>query len=401
MVSEFDVIPTIIGILFLVLPALLLGKLCAHFKISEIIGFVAAGIMLGPFALGGIVPLHGKPIVELNDVMISLWQISGIIILFSAGLHFTFHDLIKAGFKAAVVGILGVVVPLALGYFVTLWMGYDWITALLVGTIFSATSIVVAVTVLEEIGKEKSKEGNILVNAAVLDDVLGLAILSVVVSLVTLHTVPTLESVAVTTLMGIGFWFMILLMAVYVLPKIVQAVASMSSSTLEARGIKQGVALGSAFGCAAIASSVGLSPIVGAFAAGMGLAGSKLSTQIREFVGRLKIIVAPLFFAVIGAHVDVTQISSINWMLFGVLLAVAVGSKILGCGVPASILLRSRKGGFRIGYGMVARGEVAFIVAGIGLAMSVVSEELYATMIFVILATIFIAPILLKRSFNA
>ena len=401
MVSEFDVIPTIIGILFLVLPALLLGKLCAHFKISEIIGFVAAGIMLGPFALGGIVPLHGKPIVELNDVMISLWQISGIIILFSAGLHFTFHDLIKAGFKSAVVGILGVVVPLALGYFVTLWMGYDWITALLVGTIFSATSIVVAVTVLEEIGKEKSKEGNILVNAAVLDDVLGLAILSVVVSLVTLHTVPTLESVAVTTLMGIGFWFMILLMAVYVLPKIVQAVASMSSSTLEARGIKQGVALGSAFGCAAIASSVGLSPIVGAFAAGMGLAGSKLSTQIREFVGRLKIIVAPLFFAVIGAHVDVTQISSINWMLFGVLLAVAVGSKILGCGVPASILLRSRKGGFRIGYGMVARGEVAFIVAGIGLAMSVVSEELYATMIFVILATIFIAPILLKRSFNA
>ncbi len=401
MVSEFDVIPTIIGILFLVLPALLLGKLCAHFKISEIIGFVAAGIMLGPFALGGIVPLHGKPIVELNDVMISLWQISGIIILFSAGLHFTFHDLIKAGFKAAVVGILGVVVPLALGYFVTLWMGYDWITALLVGTIFSATSIVVAVTVLEEIGKEKSKEGNILVNAAVLDDVLGLAILSVVVSLVTLHTVPTLESVAVTTLMGIGFWFMILLMAVYVLPKIVQAVASMSSSTLEARGIKQGVALGSAFGCAAIASSVGLSPIVGAFAAGMGLAGSKLSTQIREFVGRLKIIVAPLFFAVIGAHVDVTQISSINWMLFGVLLAVAVGGKILGCGVPASILLKSRKGGFRIGYGMVARGEVAFIVAGIGLAMSVVSEELYATMIFVILATIVIAPILLKRSFNA
>lgn len=401
MVSEFDVIPTIIGILFLVLPALLLGKLCAHFKISEIIGFVAAGIILGPFALGGIVPLHGKPIVELNDVMVSLWQISGIIILFSAGLHFTFHDLIKAGLKSAVVGILGVAVPLALGYYVTLWMGYDWIAALLVGTIFSATSIVVAVTVLEEIGKEKSEEGNILVNAAVLDDVLGLAILSVVVSLVTLQTVPTLESVAVTALQGIGFWFLILLMAVYVLPKIVHAVARMSSSTLEARGIKQGVALGSAFGCAAIASSVGLSPIVGAFAAGMGLAGSKLSTQIREFVGRLKIIVAPLFFAVIGAHVDVTQISSINWILFGVLLAVAVGGKILGCGVPAAILLRSRKGGLRIGYGMVARGEIAFIVAGIGLAMSVVSEELYATMIFVILATIFIAPVMLKKSFNA
>jgi Kef-type K+ transport system membrane component KefB len=101
MVSEFDVIPTIIGVLFLVLPALLLGRLCSHFKIPEIIGFVIAGIILGPTALGGLIPIFDRPIVELNDMMLGLWQISGIIILFSAGLHFTFHDLIKAGPKAA------------------------------------------------------------------------------------------------------------------------------------------------------------------------------------------------------------------------------------------------------------------------------------------------------------
>ena len=188
MVSEFDVIPTIIGILFLVLPALLLGRLCTHFKIPEIIGFVIAGIILGPFALGGLLPLFDKPIVELNEVMISLWQISGIIILFSAGLHFTFHDLIKAGPKSSIIGIFGVIIPLTLGYFITLWMGYDWIISIIIGTVLSVTSIAVSVTILEEIGKEKSKEGNILVNAAVLDDVLGLAILSVVISLVTFHT---------------------------------------------------------------------------------------------------------------------------------------------------------------------------------------------------------------------
>jgi Kef-type K+ transport system membrane component KefB len=279
-------------------------------------------------------------------------------------------------------------------------MGYDWIVSIIIGTIFSATSIAISVTILEEIGKEKSKEGNILVNSAVLDDVLGLAILSAVISLVTLHTIPTIESVAIITITEIGFWFLILLAAVYVLPKIVHVVASMSASTLEGRGIKQGVALGSAFGLAAIASSVGLNPIVGAFAAGMGLAGSKLSGQVREFVGRLKVIVAPLFFAIIGAHVDITQISSINWILFGMLLAVAVGSKILGCGLPASILLKSRKRGLRIGYGMIARGEIAFIVAGTGLAMSILSEELYSTVIFVILATIFIAPLLLRNSFK-
>ncbi|MDH3853113.1 MAG: cation:proton antiporter [Nitrosopumilus sp.] len=401
MVSEFDVVPTIIGVLFLVLPALLLGRLCSHFKIPEIIGFVFAGIILGPTALGGLIPIFDRPIVELNDVMLALWQISGIIILFSAGLHFTFHDLIKAGPKAAIIGIFGVIVPLVTGYFIVLWMGFDWTVAVLMGATFSATSIAVSIVILEELGKEKSKEGNILVNAAVLDDVLGLAILSAVISLVALNTIPTIESVAITTVIEIGFWFLILLGAVYILPKIVHVVSRTHPSTLEARGTRQGVALGSAFGLAAIASSVGLNPIVGAFAAGMGLAGSKLAVQVREFVGRLQVIVSPLFFAIIGAHVDITQIPSINWGLFAILLVIAVVSKVLGCGIPASLLLKSKKSGFRIGYGMIARGEVAFIVAGIGLAFEVLSDEIYSTMIFVILATIFIAPILLRNSFKS
>ena len=401
MVSEFDVVPTIIGVLFLVLPALLLGRLCSHFKISEVVGFVFAGVVLGPTALGGILPIFDKPIVELNDVMLALWQISGIIILFSAGLHFTFHDLIKAGSKSAIIGIFGVLVPLVTGYFIVLWMGFDWTVAVIIGATLSATSIAVSVVILEELGKEKSKEGNILVNAAVLDDVLGLAILSAIISIVVLNTIPTLESVAITTITEIGFWFLILLGAVYLLPKIVHVVSRTHPTTLEARGTRQGVALGSAFGLAAIAASVGLNPIVGAFAAGMGLAGSKLAVQVREFIGRLQVIVAPLFFAIIGAHVDISQISSINWILFTIILGVAVFSKVLGCGIPAMIMLKNKKSGLRIGYGMIARGEVAFIVAGIGLAFEVLSDEIYSTLVFVILATIFIAPILLRNSFKS
>ena len=401
MVSEFDVVPTIIGVLFLVLPALLLGRLCSHFKISEVVGFVFAGIILGPTALGGTIPIFERPIVELNEVMMALWQISGIIILFSAGLHFTFHDLIKAGPKAAIIGVFGVIVPLVAGYIVVLWIGFDWMVAVLIGATLSATSIAISVIILEELGKEKTKEGKILVNAAVLDDVLGLAILSAVISIVAMKTIPTIESVVMTTITEIGFWILILLAAVYMLPKIVQIVSKTHPTTLEARGTRQGFALGSAFGLAAIASSVGLNPIVGAFAAGMGLAGSKLAVQVREFVGRLKIIVAPLFFAVIGAQVDITQISSINWVLFVVILGVAVISKVFGCGIPASILLKNKKSGFLIGYGMIARGEVAFIVAGIGLTFSILSDEIYSTIVFVILATIFISPILLRNAFKS
>jgi len=400
LVTEFDIIPTIIGILFLVLPAMLLGRVCKHFKISEIVGFVLAGVFLGPFALGGIVPFFEKPIVELNEVMLSFWQVSGIIILFSAGLHFTFHDLIKAGYKSATVGIMGVVTPLVLGYFVSGLFGFDWMVCVIIGATLSATSIAITVTILEELKKEKSKEGNILVNAAVLDDILGLAVLSAIISLVTLHVMPSAESVAIVVTKEIGFWLLILIGAVFLLPKIVHGIASAKPSSLETRGIKQAASLGSAFGFAAVASIAGLNPIVGAFAAGMGLAGSKLVGQVREFVGRLKVIMEPLFFAIIGAHVNISQIAEIDLVFFAVITGVAIFSKILGCGIPSIIMLKNRVKGLRIGYGMIGRGEVALITAGIGLSSGVISYTVFSTIVLVVLATIFISPTLLRNSYK-
>ena len=400
MVTEFDIIPTIIGILILVIPAMLLGRLCEKFRVSEIIGFVVAGIIFGPFAIGGLIPFYDEPIVEMNDFMLSIWQVSGIVILFAAGLHFTFHDLRRAGMKAASVGIGGVIVPLVLGYFVSSVIGYDWQTAAIIGGALSATSIAISVTALEEIRKEKTTEGNILVNAAVLDDVLGIAILSAVLSIIITHSLPTAQEIAFQTIQGIGFWFVILLSAVYLLPKIVHVATIAHPKTLESRGINQAVALGSAFGLAAIAGALSLNPIIGAFAAGMGLAGSKLVTQVREFVGRLKVIFMPLFFAVIGAHVNPSDILQISIFVFLAILAIAVSSKIIGCGVPALLLLKNKTKAFRIGYGMIARGEIAFIAIGLGFSHAVIDQTLYSTMVIVILSTIFIAPELLRLSYR-
>ena len=376
------------------------GRICKRFGISEVIGFVLAGVFLGPFALGGIIPLFEKSIVQLNDVTIALWEISGIIILFAAGLHFTFHDLIRAGPRSAIIGVMGVAAPLALGFVITQLFVFGWEIAVLIGATLSATSIAVSVTILEELGKEKTKEGNILVNAAVLDDVIGLAVLSAASSIVVYHTIPTIDSIVIITLEEIGFWFAILLGAVFVLPKIIHGIATASPTSLEVRGTKQAAALGSAFGFAAISFLVGLNPIVGAFAAGMGLAGSKLASQIREFIGRLKVIAEPLFFTVIGAHVNIGLILDVNWIFFAVILGIAVSSKIFGCGVPASLMLRNSRKGFRIGYGMVASGEVAFITLGIGLSAGILNDELYSTLVMVILATIIISPTLLRRSYQ-
>ena len=401
MLGELNVIPSIIGILVLVIPAMLLGKLFKHFRQSEIIGFVLAGIIFGPHAIGGTIPFHNQPIVVLDDLVLSIWQISGIIILFAAGLHFTFHDLRKAGFKAATVGIGGVTLPLVIGYFVSVGFGFDWTTSVVIGAALSATSITISVTILEELKKEKTVEGNILVNAAVLDDVLGLAILSAVTSLIVSNNIPSIDSITLNVGEAIGFWFLILLASVYILPKIIHYTTTVRPASLESRATNQAAALGSAFGIGAIAGSLGLNPIVGAFAAGMGLAGSKLAKQVRGFVDRLKIMFEPLFFAIIGAHVDISRIYDIDVIIFLVLLGVAILSKIIGAGFPAGILLHDKSKGLRVGYGMIARGEVAFITLGIGIAHGVLNESLYASLVFVILGTILISPPLLKKSFES
>ena len=114
MITEFDAIPTLVGILVLVIPSMLFGRICKHFGVSEIIGFVIGGIVLGPFALGGLISFFDRPLIELNDLMLTLWQIAGIVILFSAGLHFTFSSLRQAGINSAIIGTTGVIVPLFL-----------------------------------------------------------------------------------------------------------------------------------------------------------------------------------------------------------------------------------------------------------------------------------------------
>ena len=400
MVTEFDVIPTLVGILVLVIPSMMLGRICKYFGISEIIGFVVGGIILGPFALGGLISFSDRPLVELNDLMLSFWQIAGIVILFSAGLHFTFFSLKHSGIQAMIIGTMGVIIPLVFGYGISVLLGIDWMVAMIIGATLSATSIAAAVTILEELGKEKTKEGNILVNAAVLDDVLGLAILSSIISIVIAHSLPSLETVLFEISESLILWVILLLSAVFLLPKIVHAVAVTKPTSLESRGTKQATALGSAFGMAAIAASIGLNPIVGAFAAGMGLAGSKLAKQVKEFVGELQIIFAPFFFAIMGAHVDISNILNVDVVLFSIILGIAIISKILGSGIPAIILLKNKNKGMRIGYGMIVRGEIAFITAGIGLSYGIISDDVFSTLIFVILGTIFIGPILLKYSFK-
>jgi Kef-type K+ transport system membrane component KefB len=394
MVLEFEIIRIVITIVVVILLGIIFGKICAKFHISELIGFIVAGLVLSPHSLGGFLVIFDEPLIVMNDWTVIFGIVAGIIILFSAGLHFTFKDLKKAGLKSGTIGFLGLAAPLIIAYYVSISLGLDWISSFLIGLTLSATSIAVSVTALKELGTQNTEEGNVLVQAAVIDDVLALSVLAAVSSIVVSQTIPDLSTIAFEGIQKIGFWIIMLLVSAFILPKIVHFISEKNHSD----NIMGVFAMGSAFGFAGFASALSLNPVVGAFAAGMGLASAKVVVQIRHLTENLRFIFAPFFFGLMGLHVDITTIVEINWIYFGVLIIVAVFSKVLGCGISAGLFLKSKRKGMVVGFGMVPRGEIAFIIAGTGLAMNAFSSEVFSTLIFVVLFTILITPVLLKHA---
>lgn len=394
MSTEINVLRTVVTISLLIFSAKILAGLCQRVKVPEVIGEIFAGIVFGPYALGGAFEIFGGPAVEFNVILEAFAEIGGIIILFAAGLEITFAEFRATGIPSLVIGGMGVVVPFFFGYFLAVNLGYSWQVAILIGATLTATSISVTIRVLEELGVMKTAEAKIMINSAVIDDVIGLAVLSIVVSIFAVGQIPTIPNIATLILRAFILWLALLIGAVYLLPRLINITnLSKSAGTVEA------AATASCFGLSALAAALGLSSIVGAFAAGMAIAGTRAISGIREFIEKLRFVFGPLFFAYIGMQLDVGQILNISIPVFTAILIVAVAGKLIGCGLPAAIFLKDREKGLRIGLGMVSRGEVGFIVAGIGLTSQVLTQDSYAVLLTVIMVTTIIPPFLLRRSY--
>jgi Kef-type K+ transport system membrane component KefB len=395
MSTEEFVIRTVVGISVLVFVGKILGGLFQRIKIPAVIGEILAGVIFGPFAFGGIIIILGGPLVELNETITTFAEIGAIIILFSAGLESTFAEFRASGVPSFVIGIMGVIAPFFLGYVSSLYLGYDWPIAMLVGAALTATSIAITARVLEDMGQSGTIEAKIMINAAVIDDVLGLAILAIVTSVAQAGVMIGVFDIAFTAIKAMAIWFIMLIVGVYVLPRFI-AVTTLWKN----EGTVEAAATASCFGFAAIAVAFGLSPIVGAFAAGMAIASSHVIGRVKEYIEKLKMIFGPLFFAVLGASLDPTQVLNVSVVVFIVILSGAMLSKIAGCGIPASLFLKDADKGFRIGLGMASRGEVGFIIAGIGLLTGIIGPDVYAALLTIIMATTIISPILLERAFR-
>ena len=398
MAAEAGFIEVIIAVGILLAAAKLMGELFSRIKLPIVLGELLAGMIIGPFALGAFLlhPETGESILKIGPELRTLGEIGAIVILFMAGLEMTPKEFLRGGKASFTVGTLGVVVPFFAGLLVFQAFGFDALQAMMIATALTATSIAISIQVLKEFNKIKSPEARLIIAAAVVDDILAIAVLSVVTSFGGAEALDNVDlmDVTFTILKVLGFFAAILIAAIFILPKVI------TPRIWKASGSVEGIATASFFGAAAIAGTLGLSPIVGAFAVGMALSATKVFEKIENFISRIGLIFAPLFFAIIGAQVDFRTVNLDILMLSGVVIAIAVATKLLGCGLPSMLFLKNKTAGMRVGIGMISRGEVGLIVAGVGLSSGVLTGDVYTTIVLMVAVTTIITPIWLKMDYR-
>jgi Kef-type K+ transport system membrane component KefB len=393
---EQELIHVLISLSILLFAAKIFAELFNKLRLPSVLGELVAGIIIGPFALGSLPIFDGKPLVILNETMLQIGEIAGIVILFIAGLEITPREFLRGGAASFTVGACGVIVPFFLGYYVFTVYGLGGLQSVLIATALTATSIAISVRVLTELGKMQTNEAKIILGAAIVADILAIAVLSVVVTMVqTGNIAPNIIDIIFLILKILGIFAALLIGAIIIIPKILHA-----QRLWKARGSIEGIVTALFFGASAIAATVGLSPIVGAFSVGMAVASTKIIKRVEEYVDKLEIIFAPLFFAIIGAQVNLTGVNLEVLLLSAIVIAIAIFSKLAGCGLPAMIFLKEKSKAMKVGIGMISRGEVGLIVAGIGVSSGVLSSNVYTTVIIMVAITTLITPVWLKKAYS-
>ena len=393
----------------LVVAARLLGWLFSRYlRQPKVLGELAAGMILGPYALGAVpLPgLHGPLFpasVESLPVSPELYGfavIASIILLFFAGLETDLPTFLRFSIKGGLVGLGGVVVSFLLGSGVAVLFlpGVDHFmhpAALFLGTLATATSVGVTARILSEQRKMSSPEGVTILAAAVLDDVIGIILLAVVVGVAKMATdgeaVPW-GRIGLITTKAFGFWLVSTVLGILFAPWL-----SRRLKRLQSREMMAVISLGIALFLAGLSELVGLAMIIGAYVVGLSLSQTDIALEIQEKLRGLYDFMVPLFFAIMGTMVDFSALPGV--FFFGSLyVVVAFAGKLIGCGGPALALGFNLRGALRIGAGMLPRGEVTLIVAGVGLAAGAVGPDLFAVAIMMLLVASIVAPPLLEKT---
>ena len=362
---------------------LLVAKLAAEvsdrIRVPAVIGEIAAGIVIGPSVLG---------LVSGSDMLFVLAEFGVIFLLIQVGMETDIAELRSVGRASMLVALIGVALPMALGVGVGLAIGESTNTSLFIGAALTATSIGITARVFGDLRALATVEARTVLGAAVVDDVLGLIILTVVVRIVEQGSVG-IGTVATTIGLAVGFLLLTSVIGFATFPKVFATIAKHSRSTATVSVTAIGVAL--AF--SVLADKAHLAPIIGAFVAGLALRRISASERVERDVASLGHIFVPVFFLYIGITTDLSAMFDARVIAIALLLsAVAIIGKI----AAAVGAFGTKSDKLVIGFGMLPRGEVGLIFATIGLKVGALSEEMYGSILFVVLLTTLLAPPLLR-----
>lgn len=386
----------VVDISILIALAELASGISTRLKIPRIIGTLLIGILFGPSMIGGLT-LGSRPLIEFNELVYVFSEVGAVFLLFGAGLHMTFGELRTSGVASMTVGVLGVVLPYLMGFGATVFLGYDWKIAMIIGGSMAATSIAISLKSLDEMGKLGSREAKIILGAAVIDDVLALSLASVILSIIVQGAQVTVIDIILSVGKTLLVWFILTAISVRAVPKIFDYIVRLR---VETGRLIEAFSILVCFSYAAFSGIFGLSPFVGAFIAGMAISDSLYHDKIQEFIEKIELLFVPLFFIVMGTSVNPASILHANFLLILILCIVAISSKLVGCGLPCIYLLKDRSCAMRVGYGMISRGEIGLVIASIGITYSILPDEVYTALILMIFVTSLIPPFLLKKSYQ-
>lgn len=376
--SQHDVPHLLAVLVALLVAAKVLGLAAQRFGQPSVVGELVAGIVLGRSLLGILDPA--------DPVIHTLAELGVVVLLFEIGLHTDIRSLLKVGGEAMAVAVVGVVLPFALGYGVCTLLGLPTLPSVVAGAALTATSIGISARTLSDLGKLRSSEGQIVLGAAVIDDVIGLVILSVVGGIVGGVTL-SFWGIAGTTSIAVGFIAAALILGSLVVPPVFRFI-----DRLEASGTLGVAGLAFAFLLAWLASLAGSATIIGAFAAGLVLHNTPQRSRIESSTTTLGLFFVPIFFAAVGAEVALGAFADLSVLAVGsALLVVALVGKVAAGYAP--FWVKARK--LLIGVAMMPRGEVGLIFAKMGLATGVLTSELFSAITMMVLATTLLTPPLL------
>jgi Kef-type K+ transport system membrane component KefB len=399
-----DGVPNILLVLaFILVAAKLGGEAAARLGQPGVLGELTVGILLGNLPLVG-----GPSLADLaqGETFTVLAELGAILLLFQVGLESTPREMLAVGGRAALVAVVGVVTPMVLGYGtgVLFRPREPWMLHAFLGAMLAATSVGITARVLKDADALRAPFARIILGAAVIDDVLGLLVLAVVSGIIT--AASTGETLGLAPILVIVFKAFAFLIGALVIGSLLSPRLFRSALALRSAGVVQALALSLCFGLAYVAVQAGLAPIVGAFAAGLVLEDvhfeglvERGERPLHESLETLTQLLVPVFFVRMGMLVDIRSFASVSIILFAIALTVAAVLGKLACAVAAP------KGvsGLTIGLGMMPRGEVGLIFAGIGAQLilggrPVVDTGTYAAAVFMVVATTMATPPLLLWS---